>query len=110
MTEPGDGPEVEVVDVPEGSRYEARLGDTLMGFVAYRLTTGRITFLHTEVPPEAEGRGIGSRLARFVLDDARTRGLQVRPLCPFIAAWIRRHPEYAELVVETPAPAVSPPA
>ncbi len=110
MSEPDGGSDLVVVDVPEGSRYEARSGDRLLGFVEYRLLTGRITFTHTEVLPDAAGQGVGSLLARSVLDDARARGLRVRPLCPFIAAWIGRHPGYADLVVDAPAPTISPPA
>jgi uncharacterized protein len=110
VSEPEDGSEVVVIDVPEAARYEARIDDALVGFVEYRLLTGRITFIHTEVLPGSEGRGVGGRLARSVLDGARARGLRVRPLCPFIAAWIRRHPEYDDLVVPIPAREVSPPA
>lgn len=90
---------VVVTDVPAASRYEARVGDELLGIAEYRLTRDVITFLHTEVLPAAEGRGVGSQLARTALDDARARGLRVRPLCPFISAYIRRHPEYQDLVV-----------
>jgi predicted GNAT family acetyltransferase len=92
------------------SRYEARAGEGLLGFVEYRRVTGHITFIHTEVLPDAEGQGVGSLLARSVLDEARAQGTRVRPLCPFIAAWIRRHPEYADLVVGVPGREVSPPA
>jgi predicted GNAT family acetyltransferase len=102
--------DLEVVDVPGASRYEARTGETLLGWVGYRLLRDRITFIHTEVLPQAAGRGVGSLLARTVLDEARARGLRVRPLCPFIAAWIRRHPAYADLVVDAPARDLSPPA
>ena len=56
----------------------------------YRLAPGVITFTHTDVPPELEGRGVGSRLARGALDFARAEGLKVVPLCPFIAGWIAR--------------------
>jgi predicted GNAT family acetyltransferase len=52
----------------------------------------------TEVPEALEGQGIGSALARGALDDVRAQGLQVIPLCPFVAAFIRRHPEYLDLV------------
>jgi predicted GNAT family acetyltransferase len=90
--------EVLIGDVPDARRYEARIGDELAGFAAYRLEPGHITFTHTEVGAAHEGRGVGSQLARTALDDARTRGLRVTPLCPFIAAWIRRHPAYADLV------------
>jgi predicted GNAT family acetyltransferase len=101
---------VAVTDVPAASRYEARVDDRLVGFVDYRLARDTITFIHTEVLPGAEGGGVGSRLARTVLDDARARGLRVRPVCPFIAAYIRRHPAYDDLVLRRSDPALSPPA
>ena len=80
------------------SRYEARVETELAGIAAYELTDGRITFTHTVVEDEFEGHGVGGQLARFALDDARSRGLKVRPLCPFIRGWIERHPDYADLV------------
>lgn len=58
----------------------------------------RITFTHTGVPPEAEGKGIGGALARAGLDYAQTEGLRVRPACPFVADFVKRHPEYQALV------------
>jgi len=64
----------------------------------YRLSPGVITFTHTEVPPELSGRGVGSRLARGALDLARARGLKVVALCPFIAAFIAKHPELHDLL------------
>ena len=90
--------EAEVVNVPEKSRYELRLGDRLIGLAAYRRRNGRIAFTHTEVDESCEGRGFGSLLAATALEDARQEGLEVAPLCPFIAHYINRHPEYAELV------------
>ncbi len=102
--------EVVVTDAPEASRYEARVGDLVLGFAEYRLTRDVITFLHTEVLPVAEGRGVGGRLARTALEDARARGLRVRPLCPFISAYIRRHPEYLDLVVRGSVGGVTPSA
>lgn len=59
-----------------------------------------ITFTHTIVPPALEGRGIASRLIRHGLSEARARGLRVVPQCPFVAAYIRKHPEWADLLVE----------
>ena len=100
--EPAEGTltpdEAEVVNVREKSRYELRLGDRLIGLAAYRRRNGRIAFTHTEVDESCEGRGFGSLLAATALEDARQEGLEVAPLCPFIAHYIRRHPEYAELV------------
>jgi predicted GNAT family acetyltransferase/glutaredoxin len=94
----GDPSEAEVVDVPEESRYELLLGGRRVGLAAYHRRNGRIAFTHTEVDESCEGRGFGSRLAAGVLDDVRRQGLEVAPLCPFIARFIERHPEYEELV------------
>lgn len=81
-------------------RYEAQLGGELAGFCEYNLLTGAIMFTHTEVLTAFEGKGVGSALARHVLDDARAQGLHVIPVCQFIAGYIRKHPDYAELVRE----------
>jgi len=95
----GSVSEAEVVDVPQASRYELRLGGRLIGLAAYRRRGGRIAFTHTEVDESCEGRGFGSRLAAAALEDARREDLDVVPLCPFIAHYIERHPEYEQLVV-----------
>ena len=94
----GSVAEPEVVDVPHASRYELRLDGRLIGLAAYRRRDGRIAFLHTEVDESSSGRGYGSRLAAAALDDALQQGLEVVPLCPFIAHYIERHPEYQQLV------------
>jgi uncharacterized protein len=94
----GSVADAEVVNVPEESRYELRLGGRLVGLAAYRRRNGRIAFTHTEVDEACEGRGFGSLLAATALEDARREGLAVVPLCPFIAHYIERHPEYEELV------------
>lgn len=104
MDEVGTGPrgdELVVIDNPAAARYEARLGEQVVGIAEYEREGDRIVFVHTEVDPNVEGRGVGSSLARGALDDARSRGLAVTVECPFIGAWIRRHSEYADLV--TPA-------
>jgi hypothetical protein len=69
-----------------------------VGLLSYRLAGGVITHRHTEIDPSVGGRGLGSALVRFALDDARARGLTVKPQCPFVAAFIVRHPQYAGLV------------
>jgi hypothetical protein len=90
--------EAEVRDVPERSRYELRARGRLIGLLDYRRGEGRIAFTHAEVDEASEGRGFGSLLAATALEDARRQGLEVAPLCPFIAHYIKRHPEYEELV------------
>jgi uncharacterized protein len=94
----GSAEEAEVVDVPEASRYELRLGGRLIGLAAYRRRDDRIAFTHTEVDESCEGRGFGSRLAAAALEEARRQGLEVVPLCPFIAHYIEGRPEYEKLV------------
>ena len=97
---PGEEPSEEptVVHVPEASRYELRDGDRMIGEAAYRRRNGRLALIHTEVDEALEGRGLGSRLIATALDDARREGLEVVPLCPFVASYIRRHPEYQDIV------------
>jgi predicted GNAT family acetyltransferase len=98
---PGSVEDVEVVDVPEESRYELRLGGRLVGLAAYRRRNGRIAFTHTEVDESVEGRGFGSRLAEAALEDALRTGDDVVPLCPFIAHYIEQHPEYQKVVASS---------
>ena len=92
--------EIQVVDDPAGQRYEARLGSQVVGFTEYRRVRGRVIFIHTEVDPAIEGKGIGGKLARGALDDVRSQGLTFSVKCPFIASWLRRHPEYDDIRVE----------
>jgi predicted GNAT family acetyltransferase len=89
---------VEVVDDPDRSRYQASIDGTPAGFAAYRLQGDHVVFTHTEVDPAFEGKGVGSALARAALDDVRSRGLGVVAMCPFVSAYIRRHPEYGDLL------------
>ena len=88
-----------VSDAPERSRYEL-IDDAgeVLGHVRYRHDGDVLDLLHTEIDDGHEGEGLGGTLARGVLDDARGRGLRIRPTCPFIAGWIEKHPDYADLV------------
>ena len=72
--------------------------DGHIAFSEYKRGDGVLTIMHTEVPKELEGRGIGSALAKGALDDVRAEGATVVPLCPFIAGWIARHADYEPLV------------
>ncbi|MEV3922240.1 GNAT family N-acetyltransferase [Actinomadura coerulea] len=88
----------EISDNAEQSRYEIRLDGDLAGFAEYERGEGALVFTHTEVGSAFEGKGLGSALARGALDDVRSKGLSVVPLCPFIKKWIHRHPDYHDLV------------
>src|SRR5919205_1128922 len=89
----------EVRNNPTENRYEVWADGELAGYAQYALRRGRIAFVHTEVYKSYEGLGLGSRLARAALEDARARGLEVMPFCPFIAGFIERHlDEYRDLV------------
>jgi predicted GNAT family acetyltransferase len=89
--------EIAVVDHPERNRYEARVGNRV-AVLTYHREPGRITFVHTGVPHAIEHHGVGSRLAQVALDAARADALKVVPSCPFVAEYIREHPEYADLL------------
>ena len=92
--------EPRVVDDREVSRYELFVGDELAGFAAYRLEPGRIVLTHTELDPAFEGRGLAGRLAKKALEDARAQGLRVVPACEYMARYLERHAEYADLVAD----------
>lgn len=92
--------QITVADSAEGERYEIQSDGKLAGFLQYRLRPGLIELVHTEIDEEFEGRGLGSRLISFALDDARERGLAVLPFCPFVNDYIQRHPRYVDLVPE----------
>lgn len=88
----------EVMDRPDRERYEIKADGELAGFVDYTLAPGTITFTHTEIDGSFEGKGVGSALVRQALDDVRERQLTVSPVCPFVGAWIERHPDYLDLL------------
>lgn len=78
-------------------RFELTLdGET--AFTEYVVHDGALVLPHTVVPPAFEGKGVGSLLARTALGYARDHGLKVKPLCPFIAGYIKKHPEWQDLV------------
>jgi predicted GNAT family acetyltransferase len=78
------------------SRFELEV-DGHLAFSNYKRAGGLITFMHTEVPKELGGRGIGSAVVRGSLDIVRAQGLKVAAQCPFVAAYLDKHPEYADL-------------
>jgi uncharacterized protein len=98
--EPGGSAEnIAVQDNPGESRYELVLDEHVVGEILYRLAPDHAVLLHTEVLPSLENKGLGARLVAGSLDDIRARGLHVVAICPFVRSYIRRHADYADLVV-----------
>ena len=90
---------VEVVRVPAEERFEIRAGGE-PAYLSYAEMDGRLYLMHTEVPGVLGGRGLGGELLRAALGHARAAGIQVVAVCPYARVWLRRHPEYADLVAE----------
>ena len=87
----------DIVNNKTQHRYEL----TVDGHIAatyYEIADGVITFVHTEVPPELGGKGIGSRLIKGALDQVRAEGLKVIAQCPFVKGFIDKNPGYADLL------------
>jgi hypothetical protein len=84
---------------PDGAanRFETHEGETLAGFATYTRTAELVAFLHTEVDPAFEGRGVGSELARGAIEAVQAEGLRVLAVCPFVSGWLARHPQYSHL-------------
>ena len=78
-------------------RFEARV-DEQTAVLEYTLATGLIVYNHTEVPKNLEGQGIATQLAHAALEYAKSNDLKIMPLCPYVASYIRRHPEYKTLL------------
>jgi uncharacterized protein len=93
-----DARDLRVVDNPSELRYELRVDGNLAGEIRYRRQPGSVVLVHTEIEPSFEGQGMGAVLVRGALEDIRARGARVVPFCPFVAAFIRRHREYTDLV------------
>jgi predicted GNAT family acetyltransferase len=91
-----------VRDNREELRFELVRDGEVVAEILYRLRPDAVALVHTEVEPKFEGRGFGSELVAGALDDIRARREHVIPICPFVRAYIRRHPEYNELVVRDP--------
>ena len=87
-----------VTDHPNELRYEIEVDGELAGFLLYRVEPGALELVHTDVDPKWEGKGVGGALVKGALEDIRARELKIRPYCPFVRAYLRRHPEYEDLV------------
>lgn len=89
---------VEVTDRPKRSRFEVYADGELAGFADYRRAGDQLSFTHTETEPRLAGRGLATALIRAALDEVRERGAGVLPYCSFVQDFIKRNPEYLDLV------------
>ncbi len=92
------GKPIEVTKHPERQTYEITVGGETAGLMTYEESGDRVAIMHTEVEDRFEGQGLASRLAAFALDDVRAQGRKVVPVCPYLTTYLRRHPEYADLI------------
>jgi predicted GNAT family acetyltransferase len=110
MAESGDRQEIGTIVVegrdlpvtmdPDAGRFEVRVGDHV-ALMTFHLRGSTLSLIHTETPPALRGHGVAGLLVQTVLQYARDRGLKVKPYCPFVAAYIREHPGYRDLVDPT---------
>lgn len=91
--------DAEVVHHPEAGRSDLRLGDRVVGHATYERRGDTLVVFHTEVDRACEGRGFGGKLVGELLGHAASEGLRVVPLCSFVRAYIRRHPEHESLLL-----------
>lgn len=94
MTEPS----IEIQNDPSESAYVVYVDGAPAARAEYMMREGRTVFVHTEVDEEHKGLGLAGKLVRFALDDVRAKGELLVPICPFVSAYIQRHPEYDDLV------------
>jgi len=95
--------EIIVVHAPEQSRYELRDGDVVPGFAVYTVPDDEhVDFVHTEVSQEYAGQGLAGKLIEFAVADVHARGKRIIPHCPFVQAWLRKHPGQYDDVTDWP--------
>lgn len=87
-----------VIDNAEKSRYEIHVGQVLAGFTEYVEEGDVLVIPHTEIAPDFSGQGLAAILVTEALDDIRAKGRLIRPDCPYVAAFVAKHPDYQDLV------------
>jgi uncharacterized protein len=91
--------DIAVRENPEKQRFEVFVDDELAGFADYSKTDDEMVFPHVEVDPRFRGNGVAAQLVRFALDNVREDGTRrVVPMCPYVQTFLRRYPEYQDLV------------
>jgi predicted GNAT family acetyltransferase len=91
---------IEVINNPAASRFEVQLGDGKLAQLIYRMEGDRIIMVHTEVPDEFGGRGIAGKMAHAALEYAKAQQYSVVAQCPYVKAYIERHPEYQSITID----------
>lgn len=94
-----DSPKTEVTHNAASQRFEANV-DGLLCRADYRMHGNTMMLVHTEVPPQLEGRGIASVLVRAAFDHAKANGMDVLPVCSYVRTWVQRHPEFNALLAQ----------
>ena len=94
---------VTVLNNEQQMQFQVKL-DGEAAFLEYRMHDGVLVLMHTEVPEKLGGRGVGKALAEYAFQYARARHLPVKVYCPFVQAWLKKHPEYTDIVVKPDAP------
>lgn len=98
-----DGRPLDISRDTDARRFRARVDGAVVAEAEFLLTPDLVVFTHTEVDAAVEGQGVGSALIRWALDDVRADGYAVVPTCPFVRAFIEKHPdEYGDLVYHRP--------
>jgi predicted GNAT family acetyltransferase len=92
-----DSPGPEIRHNASSQRFESKV-DGLLCRCNYRLHGNTLMLVHTEVPPQLEGRGLASALVRAAFEHARENGMDVLPVCSYVRTWVQRHPEFNSLV------------
>jgi uncharacterized protein len=93
-----------VRDNPDELRYELVDDDgSVIGEIRYRREPGAVALVHTDIDPAYEGHGLAGLLVEGAVRDLRERGLRLIPICPYVRAWLQRHPEQADIVTTDPA-------
>jgi predicted GNAT family acetyltransferase len=91
--------ELKVIENKEKKRFETEVEGRL-ALIEYIRAENKVYLTHTEVPKELEGKGIASSLVKQVLQQIKDEGLELVPLCPFVAAYLKRHPEWKEILAK----------
>ena len=87
----------ELTDNKSQEQFEM-VTDGFLSRIEYKIMGNKIFLTHTEVPHELEGKGVGSKIVKAALEEVESRGLKLIPLCPFVASYIKRHPEWERLL------------